>query len=142
MKRLTQQEIYRMSDDHQIWLLTEGKQGAQANFRECDLSEMDLSLRDWEGVDFSGSIFYRTKLMCSIFIGCIMENVSMREVDASGSNFSLAKIVNSDCNNSKFNGCEFDFAVLNGSDFGGSYFDDTDLSLAIKDQTTGLVINR
>ena len=124
-KKLTQEEVDRVLDSHQ--------QGLRANFKNCDLSGLDLSGRNLEGVVFEntnlnganlsgtnlrqgeiknclliGANLEKANLYNIDFVGCAMQNANLSHVTIEGVGFKESNMAQA-----SLKGTAIEFSNLN-----------------------------
>ena len=141
LRSLSQEEVEAMCADHVLWLNDAG--GKQADFSNCVIRGMDLSLKNLMNANFNGAKLaevnlYRTELNFSDcegakFYNCHAEGVYSEEVNFKDAVFRNSQLfggtfTHSNFSNAQFNACDLCYAslqncCLDGTDFGDSICD-------------------
>ena len=141
MRYLTEQDIEVMCAKHILWLNDEG--GEQADFSNCVIRGMNLSMKNLMNANFNGAKLaevnlYRTELNFSDcegakFYNCHAEGVYSEEVNFKDAVFRNSQLfggtfTHSNFSNAQFNACDLCYAslqncCLDGTDFGDSICD-------------------
>jgi hypothetical protein len=82
MKKVTQEELNQILQQHSLWLETEGDQGARADLSYVDLSGVNLS-----GVNLSGA-----NLFWAALAGAMLVGTSLFGANLYGANLTHAQI--------------------------------------------------
>jgi hypothetical protein len=124
MKKITQEELNEIIQNHKLWLEGETK-GKRADLSYSDLSYSNLSWVDLRGVDLSYSNLIGANLSNSDLRGADLRGADLRGSDLSYSNFRGADLrgsylKNSDLSGIDLEGSDLSYLDLRGADLGGS----------------------
>ena len=93
---MPQRHLKEILNSHLTWLLSDGKDGFQADLRSLDLSGYDLSGLDLRNIDFSFSN---------------LDLINFEYSDLRGSNFNFSTIVGTCFKGAKYESSQLDDAV-------------------------------
>ena len=99
VKKITQEELDVILEQHKLWLETDCKQGKRADLSWADLSHMDLSYKDLSyailtGADLSYANLYRADLICADLSYAILTGA-----DITDANLAYANLTSNDFTN-------------------------------------------
>lgn len=121
-RKISQQELDYMLQQHALWRYTNGDEGERAEFEEMNLNGLDLCYQSLEGIDFINVSFnkaklYEVSLIDSSFSDCTfhdadftnacMQKVALNKVKANRTKFDNADIVDVIINDCEFKECSF-----------------------------------
>jgi uncharacterized protein YjbI with pentapeptide repeats len=90
---MSQDNVKEILENHQNWMIDYQK-GKKANFRECDLSNMDLSGYNFFGVDFSFANLWGANLTDSVLCYAHLFGASLSMTNLQGANLQGAVLDN------------------------------------------------
>lgn len=110
------------------------------DFRDADLSGVNLDTFKLSGADFSGSVLRDCRAMATDFTGCkfigsVLDGIhaitaGLRWADLTGASAKSANLTSADCRDSTFVDVDLTGAVLSGANFLGATLKGTDLTNA------------
>ena len=88
MKKITEEELKEILEQHKLWLDSDVEKGKRANLTGADLSGADLTGADLSGADLSGAnLSYAT--LSSANLSCAdLSRADLRRADLSGANLT------------------------------------------------------
>ena len=107
MRKIDKNEFNEIYEHHQIWLKTNGADGKQADFTNCDLSAFldpgycfsgkNFSYADFTAANISGQILIRTNFTGAVLIDadmryCNFSNAIFKDARLLGANIAYAKL--------------------------------------------------
>jgi len=129
MKRLTQEELNEKIQDHNLWL--EGKGGERADFSDCDLSDLDLTLASLKRSIFRGARLHKADLAAAYLREADLEGADLRGADLEGADLRRAKVKDGDLRMSNLRDSNLRETDLQNLDFHGADLTGADLRYAI-----------
>ncbi len=112
--KMTTEELEKILELHKKWL-KDDPTGKRADFKEANLSGMDLYGVDLRGADFGQADLSGTNLSYADFQGA----------DLSGANLCSANLKNADFRNAKLRNTNLKGVLLSQADLDGAYLPDT-----------------
>lgn len=119
-RKVTQKELENTIKQHSLWLKSSRKRGQKADLSHLDISNLDVPLNSFLGINFSNSDATNSNFQRS----------SLREITANNTNFSFAnfsrsgvmhaKITNCNLFNANIQDCSLDFTDFSNSDLRGA----------------------
>jgi uncharacterized protein YjbI with pentapeptide repeats len=124
-------DVYEMNEileDHKVWLETDGKRGAKANFQRVALDFEKLQRSDLRMANFQGASLIQADLK-----GAKLEGANLTAADLTGANLSGAYLQNAQLNsanltNANFAGADLRDAILMHADAVGTNFERANLT--------------
>lgn len=120
MKKLTQDELNKVLDDHELYLRSHGKQGKYGNLYRCDVSKLSFRQRNISYMDFAYAICVGTD-----FSYTICKETTFVCADLTASKFNFAKGRWSKFNHARILGSEFINFIGIKAIFDEAYIKDT-----------------
>ena len=107
MKKLTQEQINKILEEHKHWLYEDckGWETMMADFSSCDLRDADLSYANLSGANLSGANLS----------GATLRDANLRDVNLRGANLSGADLIGANLSDANLSG-----ANLSGVDLIGA----------------------
>ena len=142
--RPTPDEFRFILDEHAKWLATEGREGAQADFENADLTGEDLGFCNlpkavFTNADLTGVNFLGAHLEEAIFRRAIMPGAHLRlarlecaifqDADLSGARLQMSRLDGANLAGAKCSGASLYGACLVGTNLNETRFDSADLRL-------------
>ena len=107
MKKITEEELKTILEQHNLWLDSDGEKGKRANLTDMDLSYMDLSIMNLTRVDFTNANLSHANLRCANLYRAIL-----RRADLSGANLSYTDLIDADLTDADLTGVDLSGANL------------------------------
>jgi len=121
------EDLAKILAEHERWLITEQKEGQQANLSKADLfkanlpgynlSKANLRGADLSGADLRGARLLKANLSGAILLKANLSGARLREADLSGADLSGADLRGADLSEANLNNAVLSFANLANSDF-------------------------
>ena len=112
MKKITEEELKEILEQHRLWLDSNGKEGkradltdaklygadlsganlTRANLAYANLTDANLTRANLSGADLYGAILIGTNLTGAILIGTNLTGANLRHADLSGANLTCANL--------------------------------------------------
>ena len=148
MEKITKKELKTILEQHELWLVSNEKEGKRADLTRADLTGADLiraNLRgaclygaNLTGADLRGANLTNANLTDAdltgadltgaILTGAILTSAILTSADLTGSNFTGAYLYGSNLTGSNFTGANLTGAYLYGSNLTGSNFTGANLT--------------
>ena len=107
MKKLTQEQINKILEEHKHWLYEDckGWETMMADFSSCDLRDADLSYANLSGANLSGANLS----------GATLRDANLRDVNLRGANLSGADLIGANLSDANLSGANLSGADLIGA---------------------------
>jgi hypothetical protein len=135
-----EQELEKVLEQHQLWLKSDGKEGAKADLRRISLNGEDLDEVDLRGADLSSADLSEANILYADFSGANLSGANLSGADLSGANFSgvdlsyanlqATNFRETDLENANLANANLSEAVLSFADLRGANFENTNLLFA------------
>ena len=112
MKKLTQEQINKILEEHKHWLYEDckGWETMMADFSSCDLRDADLSYANLSGANLSGANLSGANLS-----GATLRDANLRDVNLRGANLSGADLIGANLSDANLSGANLSGADLIGA---------------------------
>ena len=124
-------ELKRILNEHSIWVLSLGKSGSLADFKNWDLDEASLEMANLPFAKLHFTSLKNAKLSGVNFRQAELLNVSLKSAYLDGADFEGANLAESDLSFSKCTGANFCDANLEGANFEGANLEEANFTRAI-----------
>ena len=92
MKKITEEELKTILEQHNLWLDSDGEKGKRANLTDMDLSYMDLSIMNLTRVDFTNANLSHANLRCANLYRAILRRADLTRADLTNVNLYHANL--------------------------------------------------
>jgi hypothetical protein len=115
-----EEELNKILEQHNLWLETNGNEGARANFYKADLEYVNLNganleKANFEGANLNGANLSGANLQLADLSEASLFEASLFKADLRGSNFEKANLVTAN-----LSGADFFEATLSGANLSGA----------------------
>jgi uncharacterized protein YjbI with pentapeptide repeats len=120
-REISEEELEKILDDHEIWLATEGEEGTNAELMGYDLKEANFSGRKLrkifvESSDLRGQKFIDFDLKETLFLEVNFQGATFWNSDMSGANFQRSDLSNAKLWRAKLNDANLSDVNLQNSE--------------------------
>ena len=117
MKKLTQEQINKILEEHKHWLYEDckGWETMMADFSSCDLRDADLSYANLSGANLSGANLSGANLSGANLSGATLRDANLRDVNLRGANLSGADLIGANLSDANLSGANLSGADLIGA---------------------------
>jgi uncharacterized protein YjbI with pentapeptide repeats len=115
MRKIEQNELDKILEQHELWLNSNGKEVKRADFHETDLSDLDFSKKILRRVNFQGADLRSANLEGAILESAVLEGVNLDDANLFEANLKFANL-----KQTKFKGADLlltDFRTSENFDF-------------------------
>jgi uncharacterized protein YjbI with pentapeptide repeats len=132
MRVLSANEIKKIFDDHELWVYSRHKQGAQAKLTNCSLANARSVVRT-NGLNLSDAIFDccdldNIALQAANLKDALFSDTSLRNAWLSGANLYNASIYGCDLTNAYLDGTSLRYAHIENTKLDGTRFDGANMA--------------
>ena len=124
MKKITEEELKTILEQHNLWLDSDGEKGKRANLTDMDLSYMDLSI-----MNLTGAKLYGANLTNAILTYAILTRADLRFAD-----LRFADLTRADLYKAYLSYANLTDANLTNADLRRAYLSGADLTDTILDE--------
>jgi hypothetical protein len=94
MKKITEEELKTILEQHKLWLDSDGEKCKRANLTDMDLSYMDLSIMNLTRADFTNANLSHANLRCANLYRAILRRADLTRADLTDANLTEANLTN------------------------------------------------
>ena len=115
MKKITEEELKTILEQHNLWLDSDGEKGKRANLTDMDLSYMDLSIMNLTRVDFTNANLSHANLRCANLYRAILRRADLTRADLTNVNLYHANLTEADLYRANLSRADLTDANLSGA---------------------------
>ena len=120
-----EEELNKILEQHNLWLETNGNEGARANFYKADLEYVNLNganleKANFEGANFNGANLSGANLQLADLSEASLFEANLFKADLRGSNFEKANLVTANLSKAILHRANLEEANLLGADLSGA----------------------
>ncbi|MBW2488923.1 MAG: pentapeptide repeat-containing protein [Deltaproteobacteria bacterium] len=124
-------QLKRILNEHSIWVLSLGKSGNLADFKNWNLDEVSLEMANLPFAKLDFASLKNANLSGANFRQAELLRVRLKNSNLDGADFEGANMAGADLSFSKCTGANFCDANLEGADFEGAYLENANFTRAI-----------
>ena len=131
LRELSEEELKTILEAHQVWVSSEGKEGAGASLFETNLQKVDLAQSNLQGADLFEADLQRADLPYSDLRNARLQGANMREANLrqanlegaqlGGANLQMADLIEANLNGANLFEANLQKAGLSGADLRGAH---------------------
>ena len=117
MRKISNQELDKILDNHKLWLSSGGEKGEKANLRSANLSSADLSSADLRSADLSSANLRYADLSSANLSSADLSSANLSSADLSYANLLYADLSSADLSSADLRYANLSSANLDFSAF-------------------------
>ena len=125
MEKITKKELKTILEQHELWLVSNEKEGKRADLYGANLTCADLS-----GANLSRAYLRCANLTCAKLSGTNLTNADLTSANLTGANLSRADLTDANLTGANLTGANLRFSDLTGANLTGAILRHANLSYA------------
>lgn len=126
-RKISQEELNSMIEQHTLYLYTDGKEGKRAVFKDMNLNGLDFGYMRLETLDFKNVSFNKAKLFKAELVDSTFRNCTFHDADFTSSYMRETVMYNVKGNRTKFDNSDISCVIIGECEFKECSFRDVSI---------------